>query len=67
MRVSKASIKNGHLVEEEIRDISQGELTSDCWTIQFWGLGKCKECEFSNTDDCGGGETLKRMKENKKD
>lgn len=29
-------------------------LTSECWSIQFWGLPHCRECEYLATEMCGG-------------
>ena len=41
--------------------VYQGELTSDCWSVQVWGLPYCsgfgdyaQMCEFLATDECGG-------------
>jgi len=56
-------MENGQLVKKESKMIDQSKLTSDCWLIQFNGLGACEGCEFRDTDDCGGGETLKRIKQ----
>jgi len=42
------------------KEVSQ-TLTSDCWPVQMHGLGQCKNCEFKDTEDCGGGETLKKL------
>ena len=63
MRYSEAAIENGQIVEKNVKIIDQSTLTSDCWMIQFNGLTACTACEFKDTDECGGGETLKRMKE----
>ena len=45
--------------------IKQSELTSSCWTIQIWGIEKCKECEYLNSADCGGKDIRKLIKERK--
>lgn len=41
--------------------VYQGALTSDCWSVQVWGLPYCSGfgdpeamCEFLATDECGG-------------
>lgn len=34
--------------------IRQSDLTSECWTIQMWGIEACKDCEALNTKECGG-------------
>ena len=47
--------QNAPLVIHEIR---QGDLTSDCWLVQFRGLEACVECEYREKEDCGGGGTL---------
>jgi len=36
------------------RQIKTSELTSECWGVQMWGLEKCNNCEFKDTDECGG-------------
>lgn len=46
----------------ETKIIKQSSLTSDCFMIQFTGLDACKKCEYKNTEECGGGETLIKMK-----
>lgn len=61
IKAVKAGIENGRIVEKEVRYVPQSHLTSDCWSIQFWGLEECMTCEYKNTPDCGGGETLKRL------
>lgn len=40
------------------RSISQSELSSECWAVQFRGLEACKLCEFKGTDECGGKDIL---------
>lgn len=61
MKVGTLTLKNGTLVETNVKEIDQSTLTSDCWMIQFNGLDACKTCEFRNTKECGGGETLIKM------
>lgn len=41
--------------------INQMDLTSDCWSVQIWGLPYCsgfgdpnKKCGYLATDECGG-------------
>jgi hypothetical protein len=58
----KADVKDGKIVPKETKVIDQSKLSSDCWLIQFDGLNACKTCEARSTQDCGGGETLKKMK-----
>lgn len=43
------------------KKIYQKDLTSDCWSVQVWGLPYCsgfgdyeQMCEFLATDECGG-------------
>ncbi len=38
----------------KIKIISSADLTSECWSIQFWGFEHCRECEYLATEDCGG-------------
>ena len=54
MLYQKAGIKDGKLVVTESKVIDQNKLTSECWLIQFNGLDACNDCEFLNTEDCGG-------------
>jgi hypothetical protein len=62
MLYQKAIIENGQVKITESKRIDQNKLTSDCWAIQFNGLSACNTCEFKNTADCGGGNTLKQLK-----
>jgi len=34
--------------------ISSRDLTSECWSIQFWGLPYCRKCDYLATEKCGG-------------
>ena len=66
MRYSKLTYIDGQVVKTDVKEIDQLKLTSDCWLIQFNGLQACSECEFRNTKDCGGGKTLKLLKNKSK-
>ena len=54
-------LENGELKFKNEKEIEQSTLTSDCWLIQFKGLMACNTCELKDTDECGGGDTLKRL------
>jgi hypothetical protein len=54
-------LENGELKFKNEVEIDQSKLNSDCWLIQFQGLNACEKCEYKGTDECGGGETLKRL------
>lgn len=41
--------------------IYQKDLTSDCWSIQIWGLPYCRTCEYLATEDCGGYRIRKKI------
>jgi hypothetical protein len=43
----------------DIKIVKQSDLTSECWSVQVWGLQYCEKCEFKDTDECGG----KRIRE----
>jgi hypothetical protein len=58
MLVAKMDL-NGNITESKTFD--QNSLTSDCWLVQFDGLVACKSCEAFGTDDCGGGDTLRKL------
>lgn len=62
MIYAKAEVKDGTLVVTSQKVIEQSTMTADCWMIQFEGLSACKKCEYKGTEECGGGETLKKMK-----
>lgn len=36
------------------KTISQNQLSSECWAIQYGGANICLECDFKNTDECTG-------------
>jgi hypothetical protein len=36
------------------RVMSQSDLTSECWLIQFEGQAACDDCEVKDTPGCGG-------------
>lgn len=64
MLYQKAKIDNGKLIIAESKVINQSELTADCWLIQFDGLKACNDCEFLDTEDCGGINIRKSLLEN---
>ena len=45
--------------------IKQSSMTAECWLIQFSGLTACKSCEAKDTEDCGGIEIRKTLKNSK--
>ncbi len=42
--------------------ISQKMLSSECWLVQVWGIEACKDCDYRNTDECGGKRILDTSK-----
>ena len=40
----------------KIKVIQQSALTCGCWLVQTWGLDACFDCDYLNTDECGGKE-----------
>ncbi len=48
-----------------MRSIPQSQLTDECWSIQFKGKEACLNCEFRDTDECGGKDII-RLGKNKK-
>jgi len=62
MIVGELKLVDGKAVLTNTKTIEQSSLTSDCWLIQFDGLDACKTCPVRGKRDCGGGETLKRLK-----
>ena len=53
MKYGELRLENGAAVEINAREISQSEMTSECWSIQFRGPKACKDCECRGRD-CGG-------------
>ncbi len=47
------------------RSISQSELTSECWLVQFVGLTECETCDVKNTNECGGPDIRETGKNSK--
>lgn len=62
MKYKEGYIENGQLKFKNAKQVDQNNLTSDCWLIQFNGLDACENCELKNTDECGGGDTLAKLK-----
>ena len=65
MRYAKAHIENGKVVETDVTNVNQNEMTSECWIVQFGGLAACDTCEFVDTDECGG-EEIRKLAKNEK-
>ena len=38
----------------KMKTIKQLGLSSECFSVQIWGLEHCKTCEYRDTDECGG-------------
>jgi len=47
---------------EAAKSVNQADLTSECWSVQIWGMDYCWGCEFRDTQDCGGIEIRKTGK-----
>lgn len=45
--------------------VNQGEMSSEWWEIQVWGLEACEDCEYLNTEECGGKKIRKNLKNEK--
>jgi len=54
MKITKATVENGKMKIIRARTMNQKDLDSSCWSVQFWGLEACENCEFRNTAECGG-------------
>lgn len=65
MLFQKAVIEDGKVKITESKEVNQKSLTSDCWLIQLQGLKVCESCEVRNTEECGGGESLKKLQHEK--
>lgn len=52
--MGQGHIKGGELIETHSRLVPQSQLTSECWTVQAFGLESCHGCEYKNTRECGG-------------
>ena len=61
MLYQKAHVENGKIIIDATKQVGQTTLTGDCFMIQINGLDECKSCEFKDTDECGGGETLAKL------
>ena len=51
-----------------VNRIYQKDLTSDCWSVQFWGLPYCsgfgdydQMCKYLATEECGGQGIRKKI------
>lgn len=65
MEYSRATVVDGEVVITETTNVNQSEMTGECWIVQFRGLTGCKECEFVDTEDCGGVDIRKTGKNSK--
>ena len=52
---------NGSL---KIKQVNLSDLTAECWSVQMWGLDACNDCQFAETNMCGGAEIRKDLLEN---
>jgi hypothetical protein len=46
----------------KVKTVKQKNMTSECWSVQVWGLEYCKTCECKGTTQCGGQEIRKTGK-----
>ena len=53
-KFSESKFEDGQVVEVRAKVVAHGQLTSDCWPIQVWGISYCATCEFLDTPECGG-------------
>lgn len=45
----------------KIKVINSSALACECWLVQTWGLDACFDCEYLDTDKCGGKEIRKNI------
>lgn len=48
-----------------VRIVKNENLTRECWSIQFCGIGYCKTCEHLGKRSCGGKNIRKTFKNEK--
>jgi len=68
MTESKVARLGGQEYLVKTKRVYQKDLTSECWSVQVWGLPYCSGfgdyegmCEFLATEECGGQNIRKRM------
>ena len=64
--INKAVLEDGQIKILKTKTMEQSDLTSDCWSIQMWGLEACQTCEFLNTSGCGGQNILAEIADGKR-
>jgi len=42
-----------------VKMVPQNKMSGECWSIQIWGPIRCTDCEYKDTDECGGKEIRK--------
>jgi hypothetical protein len=55
----------GIMPELRNRTLNTEKITSECWPVQFYGLQYCDNCEFKDTDECGGKQIIETGKNSK--
>ena len=48
------------------RTVTQTDMTSECWLIQFNGLSYCETCEFKDLPQECGGMNIRKTGKNEK-
>lgn len=49
----------------KVSTVEQAKVTDECWSVQIWGLGYCKTCEYAGKRLCGGKNIRKTGKNEK--
>jgi hypothetical protein len=62
LRLIKKKVIEMVLMATNVRTVQQGHMTSECWSVQIWGLEKCATCEQKGKRDCGGKQIRKTGK-----
>jgi len=44
--INETELKITELKTAQVKTVSQNKLSSECWTVQIWGLTKCETCDL---------------------
>ena len=64
--MKKIKNKNGLPAANVVMGVAeQSKLTSECWSVQLFGLDYCETCPLRDTPECGG-RNIRRTGRNSK-
>lgn len=65
MKYSKVKFEDGKVVETDVRELLEEDLSDECQEVQLEGIGICERCKCKGKECCSGKEIIRTGRNSK--